>query len=221
VTRSTRRPRDVLKRVLRDGNIVARQDGTIQDVFPVSVSADEGEALRKWVTGEHASRTVEVGLGYGVAALFVCDGLLATGGDAHHVTIDPHQESRFANCGLQLLEEAGVGDLVEFHAAESQIVLPRLLAQDRTFDLAVVDGNHRFDGVFVDLVYLGRLVRPGGIIVVDDYQLRSVARAVSFCTTNLGWKAEEVSTGDTDHHWAVLRTAIDPPERRYDHYVEF
>jgi predicted O-methyltransferase YrrM len=221
VGRSTRRLHDVLEHVLRDGSILASSDGTVHHVFPVSVTADEGEALRRWVKGEYASRTIEVGLGYGVAALFICDGLLANGDDAHHVTIDPHQERRFADCGLQVLEEAGIGDVVEFHAAESQIVLPRFLAEDRTFDLAFVDGNHRFDGVFVDLVYLGRLVRPGGIVVVDDYQLRSVARALSFCTTNLGWRIEEVSTADPDHHWAAVRTATDPLERRFDHYVEF
>jgi predicted O-methyltransferase YrrM len=221
VDRLARRLHAVLERVLQDGTMVARSDGTVHDVFPVSVTADEGEALRRWVTGEEASRTIEVGLGYGVAALFICDGLLANGDDAHHVTIDPYQERRFADCGLQVLEEAGIGDLVEFHAAESQIVLPQFLAEDRMFDLAFVDGNHRFDGVFVDLVYLGRLVRPCGIVVVDDYQLHSVARAVAFCTTNLGWTIEEVSTTDADHHWAVVRTATDPPERRFDHYVEF
>jgi predicted O-methyltransferase YrrM len=215
------RVRDVLNGVLGDGSIVARLDGTVHDVLPVSVTADEGEALRRWVMSANAARTVEVGLGYGVAALFVCDGLLANAGDSRHVTIDPYQEIRFANCGLQLLDEAGVRGLVEFHATESQIVLPRLLAEERTFDLAFVDGNHRFDGVFVDLVYLGRVVRSGGIVVVDDYQLESVSRAVSFCTTNLGWKIEEASTADAGHHWAVVRTATEPPERRFDHYVEF
>ena len=39
------------------------------------------------------------------------------------------------------------------------IVLPRLVADGRRFDLALVDGTHRFDGVFLELVYLGRLVR--------------------------------------------------------------
>jgi len=31
-----------------------------------------------------------------------------------------------------------------------------------------VDGNHRFDAVFVDLYYLGRLLRPGGVMFLDD-----------------------------------------------------
>jgi hypothetical protein len=52
--------------------------------------------------------------------------------------------------------------LVEFHSEESQIALPRFLTERRSFDLAFVDGDHRFDGVFVDLCYLGRLLRSGG-----------------------------------------------------------
>jgi hypothetical protein len=81
--------------------------------------------------------------------------------------------------------------------------------------------NHRFDGVFLDLVYLGRLVQPGAIVIVDDYQLPAVARAVSFCTTNLGWTVEQTSADDPQHHWAALRTARSPDLRRFDHYVEF
>ena len=76
-------------------------------------------------------------------------------------------------------------ELIEYRAEESQFALPRFLGEGRRFDLAFVDGNHRFDGVFLDLVYLGRLVRGGGIVFLDDYQLPAVARAVSFCTTNL------------------------------------
>ena len=47
------------------------------------------------------------------------------------------------------------------------------------------------------------------------------ARAISFCTTNLGWTREEVSPADGLHQWAVLRTPAAPPERRFDHFVEF
>ena len=217
-----RQVREVINRLVRDGRAVARSDGSEHTLFPVAVTAAEGEALRDWVVRERATQTVEVGLGYGIAALYVCEGLLASGAaGARHVVVDPNQAPRFADCGLQFLEEAGVAALVEHHAEESQIALPRFLGEGRSFDLAFVDGNHRFDGVFLDLVYLGRLVRGGGIVFLDDYQLPAVARAVSFCTTNLGWTVEEVSPPDELHQWAVLRTPAAPPERRFDHFVEF
>jgi predicted O-methyltransferase YrrM len=218
----TPRPRLVLERLLGERTAVARSNGTVQSLFPVAVGAAEGEALRAWVQGENATRTIEIGLGYGIAALFVCEGLLANGDPAaRHVAVDPNQATRFANCGLQFLDEAGVAELVEFHPEESELALPRFLAEARSFDLAFVDGNHRFDGVFLDLIYLGRLVRAGGILFVDDYQLPSVARAVAFCTTNLGWTLEEVSTDDDLHHWTALRTAPVPRERPFQHYVDF
>jgi predicted O-methyltransferase YrrM len=219
---SLRRTRQVIDRLFRERTAVARSDGTLHSLFPVAVSAAEGEALREWVKRENATRTIETGLGYGISALFTCEGLLANGGaTARHVAVDPYQATRFANCGLQFLDEAGVAELVEYHPEESEIALPRFLVEGRSFDLAFVDGNHLFDGVFLDLIYLGRLVRAGGIVFVDDYQLPSVARAVSFCTTNLGWEVEELSTDDDLHHWTVLRTARVPGQRSFDHYVDF
>jgi Methyltransferase domain len=110
---------------------------------------------------------------------------------------------------------------VELHRAESELVLPRLLAEGRTFDLAVLDASHRFDAVFVDLVYLGRLVRGGGVVFVDDYQLPAIRRAAAFFATNLGWTVEETSAEDELHNWAVLRTSIEPDERPFDHFVDF
>jgi predicted O-methyltransferase YrrM len=141
--------------------------------------------------------------------------------EARHVALDPYQASRFANCGLQFLEEAGVAEMVEHHAEESQIALPRFLGEARSFHLAFVDGNHRFDGVFLDLVFLGRLVRAGGIVFVDDYQLPAVARAVSFCLTNLDWTLEEVSAADDLHRWAVFRTSAVADTRPFGYDVEF
>jgi predicted O-methyltransferase YrrM len=217
-----RRVRGVIERVVRDGTAVARSDGTLHDLFPVAASAAEGEALREWIISEEATRTIEIGLGYGISALHVCEGLLANADTtARHVVIDPYQATRFSDCGLQLLEEAGVAGLVEHYAEESQIALPRFLGEARSFHLAFVDGNHRFDGVFVDLFYLGRLVQPGGILFLDDYQLPAVARAASFFLANLGWTLEEVSAWDDLHRWAVLRTSAAPDTRPFDHYIDF
>ena len=216
------RVRGVIERLIRDGTAVARSDGTRHRIFPVAVYAVEGEALREWVLREGATRTIEIGLGYGISALYVCEGLLGNADPAaRHVALDPYQATRFANCGLQFLEEAGVAGMVEHHAEVSEIALPRFLGEDRSFHLAFVDGNHRFDGVFIDLVFLGRLLRSDGIVFVDDYQLPAVARAVSYCVTNLGWTLEEVSAADELHRWAVLRTSTVPDTRPFDYYVDF
>ena len=178
--------------------------------------------MRDWVVRENATRTIEVGLGYGVSALFICEGLLRNGRPgARHVVIDPNQSTRFADCGLQFMEEAGVSEMIEHCDEQSQIVLPRLLSEGRTFDLAFVDGNHRFDGVFVDLVYLGRLLRPGAVVFLDDYQLPGIAKAASFFVANLGWTLEELSETEDRHHWAVLRTSTEPDTRPFLHFVDF
>jgi predicted O-methyltransferase YrrM len=214
--------RSVIERLVRDGTAVARSDGTLHSIFPVAVYAAEGEALREWVLREETTRTIEIGLGYGISALHICEGLLGNADTAaQHVALDPYQATRFAGCGLQFLEEAGVAEMVEHHAEASEIALPRFLGEARSFHLAFVDGNHRFDGVFLDLVFLGRLVRAGGLVFVDDYQLPAVARAVSFCVTNLGWTLEEVSAADDLHRWAVLRTSAVPDTRSFDYYVDF
>ena len=189
---------------------------------PPRGGAAESEALRGWVAREGATRTVEVGLGYCVPALHACEVLLENADPtaARHVAVEPHQAPRFSGCGLQSLEEAGVAGMVEHRAEESRIALPRFLEESRGFDLAFVDGDHRFDGVFVDLSYLGRLVRPGGVVFLDDYQLPAVERVASFFLRNLDWELEEVSEWDDLHRWAVLRTSTAPDRRSFDFYVD-
>lgn len=218
---STSRAREVIDRLYEEGRVVARSDGTTHELFPVAITRAEGEAARSWVIREAASRTLEVGLGYGVATLFLCDGLLTNGGaDACHVVLDPSQDGWLSACGLQVLADAGLSEMVEFHATTSQLALPRFLSEGRVFDLALVDGDHRFDAVFLDLVYIDRLLRPKGVVFVDDYRLPAVIRAVSYCITNLDWTQEDVSA-DGFHHWTVLRTPSLRRERAWDEYIEF
>jgi predicted O-methyltransferase YrrM len=212
----------VIEKLVREGTVVSRRDHTTHALAPRAIPARLGQALRDLVVSERAASTIEIGLGYGVSTLFLCEGLLLSeSSDPRHVAIDPFQASGFSDCGLQSLEEAGCREMVQHYGEESQIVLPRLVAEGRIFDLAFVDGNHRFDRVFLDLIYLGRLVRPGGIVFVDDYQYPAIAWATAFCLTNLGWKLETMAEADDRHQWAVLRTSALPDDRAFDYFVPF
>jgi predicted O-methyltransferase YrrM len=216
------RIRSVIDRLIGDGFTNVGADGSRHEVRTVSISVVEGEALTRWVRQEKAVKTIEIGLAFGISALRICEGLIESGNvDARHVALDPFQARSFSNRGLRALEEAGVISLVEFHAAMSQIALPAFLQEGRTFDFGFVDGNHRFDSVFLDLFYLGRLLRRGGVIFLDDYDLPGIRRAVSFYVANLGWRVEETSTTGHDHHWAVLRTAEAEDTRHFRHFVDF
>jgi predicted O-methyltransferase YrrM len=201
----------------------------VADRFPVAIGPEEGAALREWVIREGATRTLEAGLGWAVSALYICEGLQAVGPDGRHVAADPYQfqalpghRTRYEGAGLRALEEAGVRDLVEFHEEESQVVFPRLLADGRRFDFAFIDANHRFEGVFLDLYYCGRLLGEGGVVFVDDLQLPGVRRCVDFFLANLGWSVEDEGAERGEHEWAVLRTgSTDELLRPFTSFVDF
>jgi hypothetical protein len=60
-------------------------------------------------------------------------------------------------------------------------------------DAAFVDGSHHFHNVFVDLRFLWGLVRPGGLIILDDCQWPSVATAVRYFELNIGRRPEPIA----------------------------
>jgi predicted O-methyltransferase YrrM len=224
---SIERVREVRERLFNAGTVVG-PDGRSRELFPVAIGVEEGLALRGWVRKEGARRTLEAGLGFAISTLFIVEGLLENGSDVTHVAADPYQleslpthRTTYAGVGLHTLEEAGVRDLVEFYAEESQIVLPRLLAEGRELDFVFLDGNHRFEAVLVDLFYSGRLLREGGAVFVDDTQLPGVRRALDFYVANLGWAIEDGGKEGT-HEWLVVRTGLrDAFLRPYAKFLEF
>jgi predicted O-methyltransferase YrrM len=48
-------------------------------------------------------------------------------------------------------------------------VINRLKSQVDTFDFIFIDGDHAFNGVIQDFNNYGNLLRPGGVLVFDDY----------------------------------------------------
>jgi predicted O-methyltransferase YrrM len=182
--------------------------------------------------------TLEVGLGLGFGTLALCEALLEVGDpDARHVVVEPFPDD-FDGAGSRVIREAGVGQLVEQIHEESQIALPRLAAEGRSFDLALIDGDHRFEGVFLDLCFADRLVRPFGLVIVDDTWMPSIRHAVSYVERNLGWELLPNAT-TRGFRWrrrrnlpgrrlrgvgdlAILRRPAERPDwRNWDRFVPF
>ncbi|OPC76969.1 hypothetical protein B4N89_40990 [Embleya scabrispora] len=180
------RVREVRRRLVRDGPPRTRdREG---DFETVAVPERHGDQLRDLLIAEDVETVVEIGLAYAGSALAIGEALATVDRpDPRHVVIDPFQESEFANAGWDLLCSAGLGTIATLVAAPSSLALPRLLTEGFVADAAFVDGSHRFHEVFVDLYFLRKVVRPGGLVVIDDDWWPSVHTAARYYEKNLGW----------------------------------
>lgn len=65
---------------------------------------------------------------------------------------------------------APFGARVEKIKSRSAEALARLTAAGRKFDVAYIDGGHRYDDVMADSVAVWGLIAPGAIVIWDDYE---------------------------------------------------
>jgi len=162
------------------------------DFDRVSVPHSDSDALRDILIAERPSIVIEIGLAYGSSALAIAEALAAIGSDrSRHVIIDPYQK-QFDNAGWDAIVETGLTGLCSLLGERSQIVLPRLLSEGLVVDAAFVDGSHIFHNVFVDLFYLRELIRPGGLVILDDCNYPSVATATRYFEVNTEWTPEPI-----------------------------
>ncbi|HEX6684541.1 MAG TPA: class I SAM-dependent methyltransferase [Candidatus Limnocylindrales bacterium] len=178
--------RDVRRRLAQDGPPWTRDHE--RDFQTVAVPRRDSDLLRDLLIAEAAGTVVEIGLAYAGSALAIGEALLTVDPpDPRHVIIDPFQESGFGNVGWDLLRSAGLDSIARLIIASSSIALPQMLADGLVADAAFVDGSHRFHEVFVDFYFLRKIVRPAGLIVIDDYWAPPVRTAVHYYEQNLGW----------------------------------
>ena len=164
------------------------------DFERVALPAGDCDVLRDTLVAHRAHVVIEIGLAYGSSALAIGEALSATGAtDVRHIVIDPYQATSYDNVGWDALSAAGLADRTTLVTEASSIALARLAAEGTTADAAFVDGSHRFHEVFVDLYFLRMLVRPGGLIIVDDAAWPSVAAALRYFDLNLGWRPVEIA----------------------------
>ena len=211
---TTTRIREVRRRLALQGP--PRTRPRERDFETVSLPDRDCDLLRDLLIAERAGSVIEIGLAYAGSALAIGEGLVTAGSpEPRHVIVDPFQQTAYAGVGWELLRSAGLDAIAELHIAWSSLVLPRLLAEGVVVDAAFVDGSHRFHEVFVDLYFLRKLVRPGGLVVLDDTDAPSVGTAARYFERNLGWaEIPDAFAGGTAGRCRAFRlpgTGIEPP----------
>lgn len=173
------------------------EDGVLCELDALSVTAERGDFIASVCREYRPAATLEVGMAWGMSTLFMLEALTEIGAarPGCHVVIDPFQPTRFHNAALQAVRDVGASDLIEFYPEPSQIVLPRLVSAKRSFDLAFIDGDHRFEAAFIDFYFIDQLLRPGGIVLFDDLGIDGVFLACNFAERSFGYVPKQEFSG--------------------------
>lgn len=213
-----------LRHALYDRGTLTGDEGEVP-VLPHGLPRVDSDGIADLAAAEGVRSTLEVGAGVGMGTLALCEALLAAPGGGDHTVVDPYAFG--GDVAVHAIREAGVEDMVTRLREPSQLALPRMVGEGRGFDLILVDGGHRFDDVFLDLVYADRLLAPGRVVVIDDLWMPAIRAATSYIERNLGYELEPgaLPEGFRRRRWrrpagrvAVLRKPPTERERGWDDY---
>jgi predicted O-methyltransferase YrrM len=164
-----------------------------------------------------ARKTMEVGLASGYSAVFFLAAVHANGGGTH-VAMDPFENSAYAGVALQKVKQIGMERNFRFLEEFSYIAIPQLARKGEKFDVIFIDGNHRFDDVFVDFTLADQVCAPGGYILLHDRWMPSIQRAVSFISRN---RADYRAEFFPDIPNIAVFRRVGQDKRAWNHYVPF
>lgn len=202
----------VLSEILETG-VTRSANGNSPVKVHSSVSLPEGQLLQKFVREVNPTVSLEVGLAYGVSALFICDALNLRDG-SRHIVIDPNQNGdSWEGIGIANLRRAGYGDIVRLIEAPSYRALAQLEASGQCIDFAFIDGWHTFDFTLVDFFFIDLMLKVGGVVAFDDAAWPAVRRVCRFVKTNLAYSVLGADT--TEYNPSMKRRVAEHlPARR-------
>jgi predicted O-methyltransferase YrrM len=136
---------------------------------------------------------LEIGVYEGQSLLYVAEWMEDNGG-GYCIGVDPYYPDELERVvpgtervlpPVNEVYDRAVSNIDEFHdnsttATSVQLIdrsskeeLPRLLEADMRFDMIYVDGSHHASDVLFDMVVGWELLKPGGVMICDDYLWRS------------------------------------------------
>jgi predicted O-methyltransferase YrrM len=161
-----------------DTVLTEEQRATIASHQPFFMGIDTETARFLLETIGPSSVTLETGAGVSTITFAL--------GGGRHTTVTPNEPETVAireYAAARGISTAGI----RFVAEASEKFLPRL--EDTPLDLVLIDGKHAFPWPIIDWFYTADKLKKGGIVVLDDTQLRSVAMLRDFLGADPAWKS--------------------------------
>jgi len=207
----------ILREILQT-NVVYTPDGKALQLHS-HIPQPECEIIQQWINDHQPHNLLEIGFGYGISSLFICDAIKGMQGITYHI-IDAFQSSTWNTVGIYNLKKAGFETVFTFHEELSEICLPGMLKEGMTFDFALIDGFHAFDQTLVDFFYINKMLQPGGLVIFDDIQLPSTKKVVEYVSTFDCYKPLLVPDRFLKSVKARARRMIDVPEFRIHGFLK-
>lgn len=136
-----------------------------KDMPEVSIAPGYGKLLTILVRISGAQQILEIGALGGYSGICLARGL-GDGGQLVSLELKPE----YAELARYHMEEAGLGDKVEYRIGEALISLEALAVEGRTFDFFFIDADKGNYPAYLDWAI--KLANPGAIIVGDNTFMR-------------------------------------------------
>lgn len=147
-----------------------------------NIKLTEGNYLIKIINDNNFKECLEIGMAYGVSATY-----MLSIKDVKLTSIDPFQTIQWKSSGLELLKSLKFEKNHKLIEEKSYNVLPTLLKDNKVYDFIFIDGWHTFDYTLIDFFYADKLIKKGGVIVIDDALHPGVRKFVDYINTNYKW----------------------------------
>lgn len=147
----------------RDALMMEMEEQALKETIPV-VTPPVGNYLAGLVKMSQASQILEVGTAIGYSTLWLAKGLESREGKISTIDLNVDRATR----AKEYFKRAGVQDKIQVHMGDARKILPEFKPCE--FDFAFVDAAK---GEYLDYLELVLpLLRPGGVLVVDNVLFR-------------------------------------------------
>lgn len=143
-----------------------------------AIKSVEAKFIYDFIISKKIKRTLEIGFAYARSASHI---IQAT--KSKHITIDPFQEN-YDNLGTKNIEILGLSEYLDFRNDYSHNVLPKLVSEKNKFEFIFIDGDHKYDGIFIDYYFSDLLLEKNGYILFHDTWMRSTRLVTAFIKNN-------------------------------------